>query len=332
MRTTGKRLTTAEVARRLEVKPETVYAYVSRGMLRSVKAADGKGSLFDAAEVERLAGQTVRRGRRTERGPAIHSAITLIKDGRLYYRGHDAAELAGAQTFEAVAGLLWTGSLEAHQEFAAPADVVEPARRANEPLPPSTRLTDRLRVIAAVAAAVDPFRFNTRPEAVRATAATLLATMVDALPPQGEVPPRNDENSLAARLWPRLTAQAPSAAGLAALNAALVLLADHGLATSTFAARVAASSRAHPYAVVAAGLSAFDGPLHGAAATHAYRLLADAIATGDPTAVFAERLRTEGHVEGFFPATHPHYPDGDIRAGALMDTLTAIWEIGRAHV
>jgi citrate synthase len=125
-------------------------------------------------------------------------------------------------------------------------------------------------------------------------------------------------------LWPALTAKPPAPKGIQALNAALILMADHGLATSTFAARVAASSRAHPYAVVAAGLSAFDGPLHGAAATHAYRLLQDAIASGDPTGVYADRLRTEGRVEGFFPVGHKYYPDGDIRATALMSFVDGL--------
>lgn len=315
------RLTTEQVAQRLEVKPETVYAYVSRGLLHSTRSADGRGSWFEADEVDKLAARSSRSRSGKERTPGIRTALTLIKDGKLYYRGVDAETLASTRSFETVATWLWSQELTDHVTFEAPEEMVELARRANEPLPSSTRLSDRIRIITAVAASADPFRFSTQPDAVIATATTLLGATVDSLP---LLAASKADGRLAARLWPRLTPVKPTKAGIKALNAALVLLADHGLATSTYAARVAACSRAHPYAVVAAGLGAFDGPLHGAAPTLAYRLLADAIASGDPMGVYAERLRTEGRVEGFFPGSHPVYPDGDIRAKALMSYVEAL--------
>jgi citrate synthase len=154
---------------------------------------------------------------------------------------------------------------------------------------------------------------------VAATGGVLLAAMVDALPLLG-APPELDSR-LAARLWPRLTARPAQPADIDALNAALVLLADHDLAASTVAARVAASARAHPYAVVAAGLAALDGPLHGVAVSQAYRVLAEAIHSGDPLGVYSERLRTDGRVPGFAIHVHHLYPDGDVRAAALSDML-----------
>jgi citrate synthase len=154
---------------------------------------------------------------------------------------------------------------------------------------------------------------------VAATGGVLLAAMVDALPLLG-APPELDSR-LAARLWPRLTARPAQPADIDALNAALVLLADHDLAASTVAARVAASARAHPYAVVAAGLAALDGPLHGVAVSQAYRVLAEAIDSGDPLGVYSERLRTDGRVPGFAIHVHHLYPDGDVRAAALSDML-----------
>jgi citrate synthase len=129
-----------------------------------------------------------------------------------------------------------------------------------------------------------------------------------------------DEHDLATRLWPRLTTKQATEQTIRALNAALILLADHGLATSTLAARVAASSRANPYAVVTAGLSAFGGPLHGAAATHAYQILKETIKTDDATTIYADRLRTDGAVAGFFPHGQ-RYPDGDIRARTLLSLV-----------
>ncbi|MFB9234215.1 citrate synthase [Plantactinospora siamensis] len=317
------RLTTAQVARRLGVKPETVYAYVSRGVLHSARDGSGRGSWFDRAEVDRLAGRATRGRRPGASGLVIRTALTLIDDGRLAYRGLDATELAREQSFETVAHWLWLAELDPGRRFAAPADAVRLARTALAALPSGVRSTDRLRVIAGVAASADPLRFNTEPESVAATGAGLLATMVDALPPR-QAPPDPADRRLAARLWPRLTARPATPAAIDALNAALVLLADHDLAASTVAARVAASTRAHPYAVVAAGLSAFEGPLHGAAASRAYRLLAGAIATGDPMAVYSESLRTGGLVEDFVHRPHPLYPAGDVRAAALLELLAPV--------
>src|SRR5580693_4041349 len=109
-------LTATQAAQRLGVKPATLYAYVSRGVLRRDRAADGRGSLFDAEEVERLA----RRGRpRRPAGVAditVESAITEITGDTLRFRGLDATRLAVSRTFEEVAELLWTGELGAARE------------------------------------------------------------------------------------------------------------------------------------------------------------------------------------------------------------------------
>lgn len=306
-------LTTDEVAERLGVKPATVYAYVSRGLLRSLRNADGKSSLFAKGDVDSFAA-----GRRRTTTPAIQTGITLIKDGSLHYRGRDAVVLAATKDFEAVVGLLWTGDLES-MPFPVNRELVSLAEQATRPLPETARLTDHLRVTVAAVAAADPLRFDTSPAAVVATGRQLLSTMVHALPARS-VPPAGPV-SLAEALWYRLTDEPPARAGLRALNAALILLADHDLAASTLAARIAASTRAHPYAVVGAGLAALDGPLHGAASGLAYPLLAEAVAAKDPVAVIAERLRVAG-ASGTVPGFgHPLYPDGDPRATALFALL-----------
>ncbi|GAA4945071.1 citrate synthase [Actinoplanes utahensis] len=303
-------LTTEEVATLLGVKPATVYAYVSRGLLTSRRNADGKNSLFARADVD-----TFLAGRRRATTPGIQTGITLIRDGTLHYRGHDATALARDTPFEAVAGLLWTGALD-DVPFPVGAEQQALARAVTDPLPPAARRTDRFRVAIAAMAAADPLRFDTTPAAVVTTGRQLIATMVHALPPL--VPRPGPAPRLAALLWPRLTAAEPTDAALRLLNAALVLLADHDIAASTLAARVAASTRAHPYAVVSAGLAAFDGPLHGAASGLAYPLVEEAMNGPGPVATIAERLRSGTPVPGF---GHPLYPAGDPRARALFDLL-----------
>jgi citrate synthase len=297
-------------------------AYVSRGLLHSERNADGKGSLFVESQVEAFA---ARRGRpvRDGVGPVIRTGLTLIRDGRLFYRGHDALQLARESSYESVVTLLWTGELRQVPLEPSPG-LRDLAEAVTAPLPASARLTDRLRVICAAAAAADPLRFDTAPAAVVATGRTVLATMVAALPVRQ---PDAGRSTLAGLLWRRLTATPATPAAVRALNAALVMLADHDLAASTLAARVAASTRLHPYAVVGAGLAALDGPLHGAASGLAYALLAEAVRSGDPVRAVSDRLRAGGPVPGF---GHPLYPNGDPRATELLALLPDV--PGKAEV
>jgi citrate synthase len=115
----------------------------------------------------------------------------------------------------------------------------------------------------------------------------------------------------------RLASARPTAPLVGVLDAALVLLADHELAASTFAARIAASTRADPYAVVLAGLGPVAGPLHGGASRAARRLFEDAARHGAASAL-AAAVEVHGLVPGF---GHRLYPDGDPRAVALFDLL-----------
>ncbi|NED98892.1 citrate synthase [Phytoactinopolyspora halotolerans] len=334
-------LTTAEVARRLGIKQETVYAYVSRGVLHSVRSTGRRGSLFPVSEVDRLA----ERGREA-RPPSgaverIRTAVTLIEEDELFYRGHPVTELAAMRSFAWVADLLWTtGNLAVPWSWPelleSTGDRVDVARAAIEPLPESARLTDRLRVIIAVLGAMDPLRFDLSPERVMRAAGTAVGVMVEAVAPRpGSTPGRaarpGDEprlegpahdDGLGARLWPALTTR-PQPPGL--LESVLILMADHGLAASTVAARVAASARAHPYAVISAGLGAVDAQHHGAASGAAYRFLADAM--DDPIGALSERLRAGDGVPGF---GHRVYQERDPRAGLLFTRLRTYAEAEQA--
>ncbi len=364
-------LTAAEAARRLGVKPATLYAYVSRGVLSRGKAADGRASLFHADEIERLA----RRGRpRRPPGVAditVESAITEIAGDRLRFRGLDVARLAVSRTFEEVAELLWTGELRSAREAwqARPAALAA-GRAAQAALPARTLPLERLQVIVPAMAATDPLRLQLDPAAVTAAGRSIIAGMVDCLPatvipgpgipgpgipgpgipgpgipgpgipgpgipgpgipgpgipgpgipgpgiPGPGIPDPGEP--VAERLWSRLCDHRASPALLRAVSAALVLLADHELAASTLAARVAASVQADPYAVVGTGLGAMSGALHGGASLGAETLLAAARGPGDVPRVVGELLRRGEKVPGF---GHFVYGNGDPRAVVLLDLL-----------
>ncbi|MFG3246197.1 citrate synthase [Streptomyces sp. NPDC048187] len=321
---TERRLTTRETADLLGVKPETVYAYVSRGQLGSRRAPGGRGSTFDADEVRALA----RRNRRDGAAPGsaatgqeltVRTRLTLIESDRYYYRGVDAVELAVRHTYEEVAEWLWTGQLRPGAAFSAPEPSVAVARRAVDALPEHSGPADRLRVAAIAAAVADPLRFDLSEDAVLGTARVLIPSLVAALPPV----PRDvdDRGPIAHRLWTRLSGDEADEPSLRALDTALGLLVDHDLAASTLAVRVAASARAHAYAAVSAGLGVIEGPLHGAAGGLAHRMLLEVLDLGSAAPVVAAELRASRRIPGL---GHRLYPGEDPRARALFRLLEDI--------
>ena len=293
-------LSTEEAARRLGIKVPTLYAYVSRGLLESHRDPTRRGSLFDLADIEALAARS-RGGRQTAtRLATITTGVTQL-DQHLgpIYRGRLATDLAGGSSFEDVAELLW--QTEGGGDWSAP------------DLGPCslTQTLDRMRWALVVCGATDPLRSDLRPVAVARAARRATAALTAAVGPAAAG--FDDGASVAARLGARLGGSS-SAVPTAAVNAALVLMADHELATSTMAVRIAASVRSDPYDALLAGLATLAGPLHGGASQQAYELLAVAERDGAARAL-NDVLREHGRLPGF---GHSVYKSGDPRFGALL--------------
>lgn len=338
-----------EAARRLGIKQATLYSYVSRGVLRRRTGEDGRASMFDAGEVDSLA----RRGR--PRHPragefVIESALTEITSDRTCYRGLDITALAARYELEDAAWLLWTGGLPGRERgsWRATQAALRAGRAAQAALPPGTLPLERFGVIVPALAAADPLRLQLDPPAVIAAGQAIMGGLVDCLPaPAGPAaadgggagagPAAADGDagagnstgagnglagagSLTDRLWSRLRPGPPDDALKGALRAALVLLADHELAASTFAARVAASVRADPYAVVATGLGAAGGALHGGASLGVEAMLSAAAGPGDVPRVVGSLLRRGERIPGF---GHFVYRAGDPRAAFLLGEIRA---------
>ncbi len=284
-----------------------------------INGEDGRASLFDAGEVDALA----RRGR--PRHPragefVIESALTEITSDRTCYRGLDITVLAARYELEDAAWLLWTGALTGRERgsWRAAEAALRAGRAAQAALPPGTLPLERFGVIVAALAAADPLRLQLDPPAVIAAAQAIMAGLVDCLPaPGGDTGGDGDPGAggLTGRLWAKLRPGPPDDALKGALRAALVLLADHELAASTFAARVAASVRADPYAVVATGLGAAGGALHGGASLGVEAMLAAAAGPGDVPRVVGSLLRRGERIPG---CGHFVYRAGDPRAAFLL--------------
>jgi citrate synthase len=295
-----------EALRRLGVRPQTLYAYVSRGRVRAEPdPAEPRRSRYRSSDIAVLA-QRKSRGRKAAAvaaeaiawgEPVLASAITTVADGRLYYRGRDAVLLAENETFEGVARLLRGGG-------GAPAPRV--LRLAP---PPAPTMRGRLFVALAARAAADGTARHASPDALADEAASLLDVAVDAV--CGEV----SGGPIHLRLG---RAFGCGARGIDLVRRALVLLADHELNPSTFAARVAASTGASLSACALAGLSTLTGPLHGGISARISRLAAQAAQAG-PDEVAAQ-LAHWTSTPGF---GHPLYPDGDPRARALLRLFRA---------
>ncbi|HXQ91182.1 MAG TPA: citrate/2-methylcitrate synthase [Acidimicrobiales bacterium] len=316
-------LESAEAARRLGVKLPTLYAYVSRGLLASHPAPGGRRSLFAAEDVEALAKRS-RGGRSTEtRLATVTTSATQLRDDGPVYRGSPATGLATTVRYEDAAELIWRGD-------PTPEDPWEPVRLRP---PRALGASDRLRWAVVMAGAGDPLRSDLRPTSVVAVARQLVATMVSVLPgdagpgPPLELGDQRWVDTVAGALSARL-APAPDGAVVRAVNAALILLADHELATSTVAVRVAASARADLYDALLAGLGVVAGPLHGGASQLAYGLVRDAEQLG-PERALDDTLRWQHRLPGF---GHSVYRGVDPRFTVLKGLVDDLWPAGRRPV
>jgi len=229
----------------------------------------------------------------------VTTAVADIRDGVVEYRGHPIDELVLSSTsYEQAAALLW--GVPHEEPWTAPTPLVHAVAHAAQALPPEATLIDQLLASTVMAAAHDPFRNDRRSESAATSMRHLVAAATEAIPLR-KAATFAANASIAERLWPRLTTAARTNAQV--LDQTLMLMADHGMASSTLAARIAASTRGGPHAAVIAGLGALNGPLHGAASRAVHHLLVDAETAGTEAAI-ANVLRSNGKVPGIGHFVH----------------------------
>jgi citrate synthase len=331
-------LSSQQAAAWLGIKLETLYAYASRGLVKGLPGARGRGRRYRREDLEplhlRSAGPAAAALRFGE--PVLETHITRIAAAGPVYRGHAAADLVREGVpFEAVAELLWTGALPAEaprwptgRDLGPPLEV----RRLVPLLPAGSPPLAALALVLPVLAAADPLRFDSRPEAILARARWLLprlaASFALVLAP-ARLPAALDAGDTVRTLAIALGLSVPPAAArvspaaaraLELLRTALVLCADHELNASAFAARVAASTGADLYACLAAAVAAFSGPRHGGASEQVELLVQEASEPRRAAATVADRLRRGERLPGF---GHALYPEGDPRVPPLLQRALA---------
>src|SRR6266851_731620 len=291
-------LSAREASAELAISPATLYAYVSRGLIRSEPSSDSRSHRYRAEDVrglkERRTPSPEPRGLKSFDAdlPVMDSAISTITEDGPIYRGVNCIELAEADTLEHAATLLWdvTGA--------------DPARDA-API-------DRTIAVLALAASADP-RAYTRAADGRAMVGGRIMRLVVATMLNGISSPKPLHLQIA-RAWASDHTQAADL-----IRRALVLLADHELNASTCTVRCAASTGLNLYDAVIAGFVALKGPKHGGAGVLAAQFV-KTLVDRDVAPVIRERVALGERFAGF---GHGVYKHGDPRAHALLEALAS---------
>src|SRR5690349_19345805 len=309
-------LSAREASAELAISPATLYAYVSRGLIRSEPSADSRSHRYRAEDIrglkERRVPSVEPRGFKSFDPdlPVMDSAIATITEEGAIYRGVNCVHLAERDTLEHTATLLW--DVMGADPFAADnCPEVSDEMRAIAEATRRAAPIDRAIAVLALASSADPGAFTRAPEGRAMVGARMLRLLVATM--LNTTPSAEPVHQQIAMAWAPDNKQAPDL-----IRRALVLLADHELNASTFTVRCAASTGLNLYDAVIAGLAALKGPMHGGAGVLASRLVKTLI-DQDPEPVIRDRVALGERFAGF---GHGVYKNGDPRAMSLLNALT----------
>lgn len=320
----------------LGVKPQTLYSYVSRGLVRTARSPGRKTSLYSREDVQSVAYRS-RKGNpdlvggeypmQWGAGLVLPTAISSIEDRCPRYRGHNAVDLArSARTFEDTVELLWAGLLPQSSPVWAPVVASASFLQFAAFLPALARQTNSRRLLALITEAYTATAGGDAEFALGAPALAARQLIQVMIPIVGLLRPKPvyqclpGAEPLALKLA-RAGGVAPSAEVRRGIDACLVLSADNGLSTSTFAARIAASAGADIFSCVNTALGAFEGLLTGLGCDQAEDLLARSVSANAYVGALRQRLERRELLPGY---NSPLYPQGDARAEFLMDAAVAV--------
>ncbi len=332
-------ITSKEAIAALGVKPETFYTYAGRGWIRRLPHPDGKHSLYSREDIERIrarsnarAGHAVAAAGAMHWGePVIETSITELTPAGPRYRGRLAVDLAGSgYSFESAAELLWSGEWtgEATTWPCSPLPF-DPDQLVGEVdgFDPGSEILEVLSMVTMRACITARRERLTRPansgldnldrarQIIKA-----YAGCIGYLSAERRFVAGCTGASVAAQIA-RITDRLPAARTLDAINAALIISADHELSASTFAARLAASTGADYFSCLGVALNSHAGGNIRGNCDDAEDMV---LACSDRTMFrdLIERLKQSARrIPGF---NHPFYPKGDPRALYLLDIARAL--------
>ncbi len=338
-RTAAAYLTRDEVVALLGIKPQTLYAYVSRGLIHSVPKPEGGANFYLREDVERIRVKSAARagfgavaaGAMRWGEPVITTAITQITESGPRYRNRLALDLVRANaSFETVTDFLWGGNwIEQTGGWSAPetpAKVVEQLSHAAQL--GSDPHVNQLFVLAVGMLGLshgslrDRTRAGSTPVLLARQAIRTMAGVFGFLGPRRRFTPLRPGESIASGLARAMDIE-PVPVTLRALNALLVLDIDHELTSSTFVARIAASGEADLHACIGAALNTHHSTMTGSRADSVEELFAARAPVSSIVAQVKGMVSSAQRVPGF---NHPFYPQGDPRAAMLIELAR---EIGR---
>lgn len=311
-------LNAREAAAELEVSLATLYAYVSRGLIRSESVGSSRSKKYRGDDVRTLVGrrrpaqhEERKKGRALSWGaPVMDSAITLISDDGLYYRGRSAIALSQDASLETVATLLWRAERNPFTErkTGLGEEILEAYRGTMEPL----GVIERGMTVLPALAVRDPGAFTMSGPPVMKAGTRLMRVFAAAITdrPLGDDP----LHEVLASAWDRDDDGQTSDL----VRRALVLAADHELNASTFTVRCVASTGTSVYYAVVAGLGAMKGYRHGGMTASAFAFL-ESLNPQTLEIQVAEKLTRGEDIPGF---GHPIYHNGDPRATALLEAMS----------
>lgn len=309
-------LTAKEAAKELDINLATLYAYVSRGLIRSEAGSDPRSKRYNKEDILNIKGRKELRRNPAKAAetvldwgtPVLASEISLISEGQLYYRGQNVIDLASKYSLEQVASLVWLGDQTLPFPSIRTNLYSEQLEQVHSKIS-GLSFMETFQVLIPLASVSDPAGYDLRPSVVASTGAQILRLMVLIAAKTTLL-----QETLAKTLQKSWAANNQETAKL--INAALILCADHELNASTFTARCVAATGANPYLAVTAGLAALQGYKHGGQSEQVEILFREIATPTNTRSVLVSRLRRGEKIPGF---GHSLYPQGDPRAKMLLE-------------
>ena len=314
-------LSAEEAAAILDISKPTLYAYVSRGLIRSLPGKDSRSRLYNRLDIDQLKARKRIRSRPQSEvqstlhwgAPILDSALTLIANENLYYRGANALDLTRTHSFWEVACWFWTGSWDSC--FVASGPVHHWHKSGSDPF-------QTLQSWLGDLSSTDPAGYHLQFPALGPTGAAIVRQFLAILTRKQNPELRRAAGELQ-ECWCR---SRPGAQRI--LNAVLILALDHELNVSSFTARVVTSAGSNIYEIVSAAMCAFSGSRHGRASTRA-ELLLQQLLGGSVRRLIHSLLRSGEEISGF---GHPAYPGGDPRAKLIFQLLKEEYPDGYSKI